>query len=204
MVASSEPVLRARLDALAEREPEAVAALGALLEIRLSLRLLLPGERLRVRETDAPAAFLYREHQNLHLAPGREGLARVGAAAHGELGGGHEPGLPGTEAHEDAERLVALDGADEHRSYLDARLHLLPRFPALRRQREGDASLVSVAADDQDSDLGARGSGLAQSSLPAPGNLRGVHKPVHARQELDEDSELGRAHRAPAHHLPLA
>src|SRR5262249_43621226 len=204
MVASSEPILRARLDALAEREPEAVAAPWALLEIGLSLRLLLTGERLRVRETDAPAPFFHREDQHLHLAPDREGLARVGAAAHGELGGGHQPGLPGTKAHEHAEGLVALDGAGEHRSHLYARLHMLPRFRALRRQRERDASLVAVHADDQDSDLGARSSGLAQGSLPAPGNLRHVQKTVHAGQELDEDSELGRAHRAPAHHLPLA
>src|SRR4030095_4635828 len=114
MVASSERIVRARLTPLAEREPEAVAALGTLLQIGLSLRLLLPGERLHVRETDAPAAFFDRDHQHLHLASGREGLARVGAAAHGKLRRGHEPGLAGTEADEDAERLVPLDGGGEH------------------------------------------------------------------------------------------
>src|SRR5262249_3602191 len=147
MVASLEPILRARLDALAEREPEAVAALGALLEIGLSLRLLLPAERLCVRETDASASFFYREHQHLPLAAGLAGLARIGALAGGKLDGGHEPGLPGAEAHEDAEGLVALDSAGEHRPHLDARLHLLPGFRALRRQRERDASLVAVYAD---------------------------------------------------------
>src|SRR4029450_9503964 len=62
--ATSQSVLRALLDALAEREPEAVAPLRALLEIPLRLRLLLPREGLRVRETDAPAALFDGQHQD--------------------------------------------------------------------------------------------------------------------------------------------
>src|SRR4029453_14620571 len=83
-----EPAFRARLDALAEGEPEAVATLGALLEIGLSLRLLLAGQCLRVRETDAPTAFFDSEHQYLNFAPGRERFDPVGAVLHGKLGGG--------------------------------------------------------------------------------------------------------------------
>src|SRR5215470_15363827 len=90
----SESLLRALgLDALAEREPEAVAASRALLHVGLRLGLLLARQRLRVRETDAPAALFDREHEHLDLAVHGEGLAQIGAAARGELCGRHEPGL---------------------------------------------------------------------------------------------------------------
>src|SRR5262245_19520330 len=77
------------LDALAEGEPEAVAALGTLLHVCPRLGLLLACKRLGVREADAPAAFLDREHEHLDLAVHREGLAQVGAAIRRELCGRH-------------------------------------------------------------------------------------------------------------------
>src|SRR5882672_4638914 len=201
----SESLLRALgLDALAERQPEAVAAFGALLHIRLRLGLLLARERLSVREADTPPSLFDREHEHLDLAVRGEGLAWVGAAAHRELSGGHEPGLPGAEAHEDAERFVALDRSGEHRAHLDARLHLLPELDALGRQGERDPALLAVDADDQHGDLCAVGRGFPQCALTAPRNLRDVQEAVDARQELDEDAELGRANRAPAHDVPLA
>src|SRR5215470_14715364 len=89
----SESLFRALgLDALAEREPEAVAAPRALLHVGLRLGLLLARERLGVRETDAPAALLDREDEHLHLAVYGEGLAEIGAAARRELCRRHEPG----------------------------------------------------------------------------------------------------------------
>src|SRR6516164_6001810 len=109
MPASSQALLRALgLDALAQGQPEAVAAPGTLLHVRLRLGLLLSRESLRVRETNAPAAFLDRQHQHLDLAVHGEGLAGVRAAAHRELRGGHQTRLARAEAHEDAERFVAL------------------------------------------------------------------------------------------------
>src|SRR6266446_88215 len=131
---SSQSLLRALLDALAEREPEPVAAFWTLLHVRLRLGLLFARERLSVREAYAPSSLFDREHEHLDLAVRGEGLARIGTAAHRELTGGNEPRLPGPEAHEDAERLVALDGPGEHRAHLDARLHLLPELGALGRQ----------------------------------------------------------------------
>ena len=90
------------------------------------------------------------------------------------------------------------------RADLDARLHLLPGRGVLRRQGQRDAALVAVDRDDQHDDLGAAGRGLSQGALAAAGNLRDVQQPVDARQELHEHAELGRAHGAPAHDLPLA
>src|SRR5262245_14058303 len=91
----SEHLLRALgLDALAQGEPEAVAALRALLHVRLRLGLLLARQCLGVREADAPASFLDREHEHLDLAVHGKRLARVSASAQGELAGGYEPGLP--------------------------------------------------------------------------------------------------------------
>src|SRR2546429_8836093 len=190
---SSQSLLRALLHALAEREPEAAAASGTLLHVRLRLGLLLTRERLGVREADAPAALLDREHQHLDLAVHGERLARIGAAAHRELSGGHEPGLAGAEAHEDAERFVALDPPREHRAHLDARLHLLPELSALGRQGERDAALLPVDADDQHADFRSAGRALPQCALTPPRNLCDVHEAVDTGQELDEDAELGRA-----------
>src|SRR5437867_1948010 len=201
----SQSLLRALgLDALAEREPEAVAAPRALLHVRLRLGLLLAREGLGVREADAPAAFLDREHEHLDLGVRGEGLAGIGAAAQRELSRRHEPCLPGPEPHEDAERLVALDRPGEHRAHLDERLHLLTELGALGRQGQRDAALLSIDADDQNRDLRAVGRGLPQRPLTASRNLCDVQEAVDTRQELDEDAEVGRADRAPAHDLPLA
>src|SRR5882724_5780276 len=142
----SESVFRALLDALAEGEPEAVAAFRALLHVRLRFGLLFPRERLGVREADAAAALFDREHEHLDLASLGEGLALIGAAAHGELAGWNEPGLAGAETNEDAERFVPLDRPGEHRAHLDARLHLLSERDALGRQGERDAALLPVDA----------------------------------------------------------
>src|SRR4029450_2726474 len=102
-----EPILGALLDALAEREPEAIAALGTLLHVGLRLSLLLARERLRAREADGPPAPLDRHPGPLDLPSLGKGFALIGAAAHGELRRGHEPSLAGSEANEDAERFVA-------------------------------------------------------------------------------------------------
>src|SRR4030095_1904289 len=161
-----EPILGALLDALPEREPEAIAALGTLLHVGLRLSLLLARERLRVREAYAPAALLDREHEHLDLASLGKGFALIGAAAHGELRRGHEPGLAGSEANEDAERFVAIDRPGEHRAHRDTRRHLLPQLGALGRQRERDPALVPVDADDQHGDFRAVGRGFAHRALP--------------------------------------
>src|SRR5262245_30330202 len=121
MPAFSQSFLRALgLDALAQGQPEAVAAPGALLHVRLGLGLLLARERLRVREANAPAALLDREHQHLDLAVHGEGLAGVRAATHRELCRGHQTRLARAEAHEDAERFMALDRPGEQGAHLDA------------------------------------------------------------------------------------
>src|SRR5262249_24288851 len=203
----SESLLRALgLDALAEREPEAVAASRALLHVGLRSGLLLARERLGVREADAPAALFDREHEYLELAVHGEGLAQIGAAARGELCGGHEPGLTRPEAHEDAERFVPLDPPGEDRAHLNARLHLLPELGALGRPCQRDATLRATDPDQQHDHpgAGAGGRGCPQRPRTAPRNRGDVQKAIDARQELDEAAELGRAPGAPAFHLPLA
>src|SRR5215470_6514142 len=203
--ASSQSLLRALgLDALSQGQSEAVAPPGALLHVRLRLGLLLARQSLHVRETDAPAAFLDREHQHLDLAVHEKGLAGIRTATHRELGSGHETGLARTEAHENAERLVALHRPGEERAHLDARLHLLPERGALGRQRQRDAALVSIDVDDEHADLRAGRRRFPQGPLTAARNLRDVQEAVDTRQELDEYPELGRAHGAPAHDLALA
>src|SRR5262249_10503812 len=154
-------------------------------------------------EADAAAAFLDREHQHLDLAAHREGLAGIGAPAHGELSRGHETRLARTEAHEDAERFVALHRPREPGTHLHARFHLLADRGALGRQRQRDAALVAIDADDEHADLAAGGRRFPQGPLTAARNLRDVQKAVDTRHELDEHPELGRAHGAPAHDLAL-
>src|SRR5439155_1667067 len=52
--------------------------------------------------------------------------------------------------------------------------------------------------------LRAVGRGLPQRPLTASRNLCDAQEAVDTRQELDEDAEVGRADRAPAHDLPFA
>src|SRR5206468_2655743 len=100
--------LRVLLDPLAKGQPESLASLPALPEICLSLGALLLGERLCVREADPPPAFLDRDDDDLELAPHGKRPAQVGAARRVQLGDRHEPRLPWTETHEDAEALEPL------------------------------------------------------------------------------------------------
>src|SRR5512134_2257341 len=69
----------------AQRHAEA-AALARVLQVRLSLGLLLVGDRLLARQPDAAAPLLDGQHEHLHLTAGRERLARIGAAGGAQLG----------------------------------------------------------------------------------------------------------------------
>src|SRR5438552_10893698 len=78
--------LRVLLDPLTEREPESVAALPGLPEVRLRLRTFLLSQRRRAREPNAPSTFLDGDHHHLELAPHRKRAAQTGAARGGHLG----------------------------------------------------------------------------------------------------------------------
>jgi len=122
-----------------------------------------------VREADAPAALSIASTSTFISLPAREGLARVGAAAHGQLGGGHEPVCP-DKPNEDSEGLVRST-VPVSTAPTRARLHLLPELGTLRRQGERDAALLGVDVDDQHGDLGTRGGGPLASR---PVRLRGI------------------------------
>src|SRR5204863_8399220 len=100
-----------------EPEPEAAALAGAVVQVLLGLGLLFARERLRVREPDAPAPFLDREHEDFELDSRGKRLAVIGPALGTELGVGHQPGLARAGPDERAVVLHALDGARQHRAH---------------------------------------------------------------------------------------
>src|SRR5215510_12002217 len=96
MIASSVRVASrpsSLLEALAQREPEAVALLRRLAEVGLRLGLLRLREGLGVREPDSPAALLDCGHEHLDLGSRRERPADIGATGNAQLGVRVQPDL---------------------------------------------------------------------------------------------------------------
>src|SRR5436309_16072670 len=61
--------------------------------------------------------------------------------------------------------------------------------------------LVPVDVDDQYGNFGGAGRSLPQRALPATRNLGVIQEPVHAGQQLHEDTELRGANRSPTDDL---
>src|SRR5262247_270806 len=72
---SARGILARLAQSLTDGQPEAATLLRGLAQVGTGFGLLLAGERLALRQTDAPATLLDGEHEHLDLAPRRVGLA---------------------------------------------------------------------------------------------------------------------------------
>ena len=168
--------------------------------------------RSSARSRSSDTAFLLRRMRrpvgsasstgDLHLAADRERLQHVRVAIDARFGKRQQPGAARRQEHEHAELLVTLNLASQDRPWRDRALSGRgPRRPFVD-ERDADALLRGIDAEDFERPGRADGHRFRPSSRATSRGKRGrVRQPFDAGVELHEGAEVRHADHSAGTHL---